>query len=201
MKTLTTNITLKETTGRLLFVLLLVLAFVSCRKEYPEEPTQEGIDNHGFILNGNKWARGIIWAPPALHPARYDDELELFSLNMFSSIIGKGEQDSHIYLHVYVPKNVELPFTSNIVGTPDSLEANYDLISQLSDPTKTYILFEYRENKESKWEVFKNDNISGNLKITRMDSIVSGTFEASISNDIKSFSLEEGKFDYKLEPF
>lgn len=180
---------------KLAFIVVMLLTSFSCQKEYMEEPTEEGVNNHSFIMNGEKWARqGYTYTPGRLPPATFDESINLLKLRLYSYNTPDDDKKSKLDMDVFLNKE-------DII-TPYSISLqSYDLSGPI-DTTKNYLRFRYVSDEKPTWTRY-DEVLSANLTITRFDTIVAGTFKAVVSDGTDTFKISDGKFDYqcKFSPY
>ena len=181
----------------LLTILLFItgsILLTSCKEgEYLDEPTTEGLNTHSFKVNGNQWVRyyyGLQSSPLRVS----DNQLEAF---FQSKIQGRdvrrpiGDLLFRIISLKADPDVYELDdYTNNMYFNHDFKDA---------DSTKCFFRLSYYKAEETSGaEAMFTNVFSGQLRITRQDSIVSGTFDAVITNGTDTLTITEGKFDYNI---
>lgn len=167
----------------LLFVTGSVL-LTSCREDkYLDEPTKEGLNTHSFKVNGNEWVRYYLRLQSS--PLRVsDNQLDTYFI---SKIQGRDVRHPSARLIFRV---------LSLKEDPDVYELD-DFGS--ADSTKCFFRLSYYKDEEtSSAEARYDDVLSGEFRITRQDTIVSGTFNAVITNGMDTLTITEGKFDYNM---
>lgn len=193
MKTICKTINQLQKTALSFCVFALIGTIMySCQKEYMEEPTEEGVNNHSFIMNGEKWARqGYIYLPASFPPpTAYDDGANLLKFRLFSYNTPDDDKTSKLYMDVYLDwDGITLPYSCTL----EDYEYSYN-----QDTTRNYLMLTYRSEENPTMITF-DEVLSANLIITRFDTIVAGTFNAVVSNGTDTFELLDGKFDYQCK--
>lgn len=181
---------MKKSAGYIKF-LLKVLLFVTgsvlltaCKEDaYLDEPTTEGLNTHSFKVNGNEWIRYYLRLQSS--PLRVsDNQLDTYFI---SKIQGRDVRHPSARLIFRI---------ISLKEDPDVYELD-DFGS--ADPTKCFFRLSYYKDEEtSSAEARFDDVLSGEFRIIRQDTIVSGTFDAVITNGNDTLTITEGKFDYNI---
>jgi len=171
--------------------LLLIMLFVtgsvlltSCKEDpYLDEPTTEGLNTHSFKVNGNEWVRYYLRLQSS--PLRVsDNQLDTYFI---SKIQGRDVRYPSARLIFRIISLKEDPSIYKL----DNFES--------TDSTKCFIrLYYYKDEETSSEEAQYDDILSGEFRISRQDTIVSGTFDAVITNGTDTLTITEGKFDYNI---
>jgi hypothetical protein len=177
----------------LLFITISVM-LTSCKEDpYLDEPTTEGLNTHSFKVNSNEFVRYYLRLQTS--PLRVSgNQLEAFFI---SKIHGRdvrrpiGDLLFRIISLKADPDGYELDdYTNNMYFNRDFNDA---------DSTKCFFRLSYYKDEETSGaEAMFTNVLSGEFRITRQDTIVSGTFNAVITNGTDTLTITEGKFDYNI---
>lgn len=165
----------------LIIIFLIPVMLTSCKEDdYLTEPTAEGLNTHSFKVNGNKWVRFYYYPSTPLNVS--GNQMEAF---FKSKIQGRG---------IYRPYGNLLFRIISLKADPNVYEFdNFESV----DSTKCFFMFYYyKDDETSSAEALYTNVLSGEFRIKRQDTIMSGTFDAVITNGTDTLTITEGKFDY-----
>jgi hypothetical protein len=158
--------------------------FTSCKEDpYLDEPTAEGLNTHSFKVNGNEWVRYYLRLQSSPLTVS-DNQLDIYFI---SKIQGRNVRNPSARL---IFRIISLKEGPNVYELDDF---------ESTDSTKCFFRLSYYKFEEtSSAEAMYDDVLSGEIRITRQDTIVSGTFNAVITNGTDTLTITEGKFDYNI---
>lgn len=171
----------------LLQILLFVTGSVlltSCKEDpYLDEPTTSGMNTHSFKVNGNEWVRYYLRLQSS--PLKVsDNQLDTYFISKLQG------RDVHHPSVRFIFRILSLKEDPSVYELDDFESA---------DSTKCFfMLFYYKDEETSGAEAMFTNVLSGEFRITRQDTIVSGTFDAVITNGTDTLTITEGKFDYNI---
>ena len=173
--------------SKLIALSFLLIIISSCNKEYMEDSTQQGLNNHSFELDGVKWAKKNAFSDGFNPTAIYIEKDRITSLNLISYNTSNNNEACILNLEFYLPKEYNLPL---IVSFSDE-----NIYENKTDSAIGNLHTSYRLSDDSVWEYYEKV-LLGNLTITRFDSIVSGVFETQVASEKDTLTISNGKFDY-----
>ena len=172
----------------LLFIVLVTILFISCKKEVDELPpvTQTGAHTFGAKVNG------AFWVPQGFGPFPANDILEVLLIGDDARISARNfsssPNETEFYIHL---KNVTVPGTYQLntnVSHPSSDASYAYYVKRTMTPTDEWITTAAE---------------TGEVVVTRIDKanlIISGTFRftgKTIYGSAPNLSVTEGRFDLK----
>jgi len=181
------------------FFCTVAILFNSCEDiEYPEEPTNVGINNHGFIANGIRMVKKNGFEIDNSISSIFDTSVNIAGdFTLKASLNSKNEDKSLKY-----PSAAITWYTFEMANDVD-LPKEYPFIgfysSQPIDSSKCYIRLYYSES-EGAFGIYDNV-ISGSVIFTKYDSICSGIFNLIIACDDDTVYINDGKFDYEIRQY
>ncbi|MGH2553990.1 MAG: DUF6252 family protein [Chitinophagaceae bacterium] len=173
----------------ILFISLLALSFISCKKNVDELPSasQSGANTFGAKVNGE------LWAPQGFGPFPANDILEA-RMSGHDIVINARNFSSS-------PTETEFQLTIYNVTAPGIYLFNTDVVHPNGISSYGY----YVKRKFTPLNEWLTSSIyTGRVTITRIDDvsrIVSGTFEFNAGSiyDSDVLSVTEGRFDVKIQ--